>query len=273
MSETPTASVHQNSVMMNPLIRKLSRIEESAEYSATYGGIAVKTMIFMLAAAAGVVLYFLLHSTMAGSSTIEVSGYTFYQTEAVVCLAALLLSALAPLIAFAIRPLIPLFGMLYCASVGFSITMLATVLGAEYTNLIYLALGLTVILVAVMAFLYASRMIKVGKRFRAVVLTLFLTSIFSGVILFLLSLIPGVGPALSFLRESPVFSIGLSVVYIVIACAFLLVDFDTIERSVENKLPKKYEWTAAFGLAYTIIYLFLKILNLLCKLTQKNNSN
>ena len=79
--------------------------------------------------------------------------------------------------------------------------------------------------------------------------------------------------ALSFLRESPVFSIGLSVVYIVIACAFLLVDFDTIERSVENRLPKKYEWTAAFGLAYTIIYLFLKILNLLCKLTQKNNSN
>lgn len=272
MSETKTASVHQNSVMMNPLIRKLSRIEESADRSATYGGIAVKTLIFMLAAAAGVVLYFMLHSTMAGSGTIEVSGYTFYQTEALVCLAALLLSVLAPLIAFAIRPLIPVFGILYCASVGFGITMLATVMGEEYTFMIYLALALTFILVAVMAFLYAARIIKVGKRFRTVVITLFLTSVFSGVIFFLLGLIPGVKPALAFLQESPAFSIGLSVVYIIIACAFLLVDFDTIERSVEHKLPKKYEWTAAFGLAYTIIYLFLKIFNLICKLSQKNNS-
>ena len=51
-----------------------------------------------------------------------------------------------------------------------------------------------------------------------------------------------------------------------------MVDFDTIERSVEQKLPKKYEWIVAFGLAYTIIYLFLKIFNLICKLTQKNSS-
>lgn len=272
MSETPTASVHTNSVMMNPLIRKLSRIEELADHSATYGGIAVKTTIFMLAAAAGAALYFLLHSRLAGSGTIEVSGYTFYQTEALICLAALLLSVLAPLIAFAIRPLIPVFGILYCASVGFGITMLAAVMGAEYTLMIYFALALTLLLVAVMAFLYAARIIKVGKHFRAVVLTLFLTSIFSGVIFFLLGLIPGVKPVLSFLQESPAFSIGLGVVYIIIACAFLLVDFDTIERCVEQRLPKKYEWTAAFGLAYTIIYLFLKIFNLICKLTQKNNS-
>lgn len=257
---------------MNPLIRKLSRIAESSDRCATYGGIAVKTAIFILAAAAGIVLYFLLHSALAGSSTIEVSGYTFYQTEALICVAALLLSVLAPLIAFAIRPLIPIFGILYCASVGFSITMLAAVLGAEYTLMIYLALALTIILVAVMAFLYAARVIKVGKRFRTVVITLFLTSVFSGVIFFLLGLIPGVKPVLSFLQESPAFSIGLSAVYIVIACAFLMVDFDTIERSVEQKLPKKYEWIVAFGLAYTIIYLFLKIFNLICKLTQKNSS-
>ena len=91
-------------------------------------------------------------------------------------------------------------------------------------------------------------------------------------ILSLLGLIPGVKPVLAPLQESPAFSIGLSVVYILIACAFLLVDFDTIQRCVEQKLPKKYEWTAAFGLAYTIIYLFLKIFNLICKLTQKKGS-
>ncbi len=257
MSEINTAAVHQNSAVMNPLIKKISKVEESAEHSASYGGIAVKTLIFMLAAAGGIVLYFVLHGTLEGSGTIDIAGYTFYQTEAMVCFIALILSAIAPMIAFTIRPLIPLFGILYCAAVGFSITMLASVLGAEYTYMIYLALSLTFVLVAVMAFLYAARIIKVGKHFRTIVITLFFTTVFSGAIYFLLGLIPGVKEMLAFMQESPVFSIGLGVVYIIIGCAFLLVDFDTIERCVEHKLPKKYKWMAAFGLAYTIIYLFL----------------
>ena len=49
-----TAAVHKNSVMMNPMIRRLSRVEERDEDNcASYGGIAVKTIIFMLAAVAG----------------------------------------------------------------------------------------------------------------------------------------------------------------------------------------------------------------------------
>ena len=49
----------------------------------------------------------------------------------------------------------------------------------------------------------------------------------------------------------------------------LLVDFDAIEKCVENRLPKKREWMAAFGLAYTIIYLYLRILELLMKIFGK----
>ena len=149
--------------------------------------------------------------------------------------------------------------------------MLASVLGAEYTYMIYMALGITFILVGVMAFLYATRIVKVDKHFRTIVMTLFFTTVFSGVIYFVLGLIPGVNKMLAFVQGSPVFSIIL-VVYIIIGCAFLLVDFDTIERCVEHKLPKKYEWMAAFGLAYTIIYLFLKIFDLISKLTQNDKS-
>lgn len=272
MSETNVTAVHQNSVMMNPLIKKISKVEETSEHCASYGGVAIKTSIFMLAAAVGIALYFILHGYLKGSATIEISGYTFYQVEALVCFVAILLSAFAPMIAFAIRPLIPIFGILYCASVGFSITMLGTALGEEYAGLIYLALGLTFVLVAVMAFLYTSRIIKVGQRFRTIVTTLFVTTIFSGLIYFVLSFIPGVDSVMSFIQESPIFSLGLSVVYVIIGCAFLVVDFDTIERCVENKLPKKYEWMAAFGLAYTVIYLFLKIFNLLSKLAENSKS-
>ena len=145
-----TAAVHKNSVMMNPMIRRLSRVEERDEDNcASYGGIAVKTIIFMLAAVAGFAAYFVLHGMLAGSPTMEVQGYTFYQTEGIICAAALVLSFLAPFIALIIRPLIPLFGIIYCAGLGYSITLLGSVLGADYAELVFLALGLTILLVAV----------------------------------------------------------------------------------------------------------------------------
>ena len=100
-------AVHQNSTMMNPLIKKISRINESDQHAASYKGIAVKTLIFMLAAVAGVILYFVMNVALTGSGTLEIAGYTFYQTEALVCFVALILSAFAPMLAFVIRPLIP----------------------------------------------------------------------------------------------------------------------------------------------------------------------
>lgn len=86
-------------------------------------------------------------------------------------------------------------------------------------------------------------------------------------------IVAGVGQTLGFLSESPVLSIVIGVIYVVVACAFLLVDFDTIQRTVENQMPKKYEWAAAFGLAYTVIFLFLKVFSLLSDLMDKTPGN
>ena len=58
----------------------------------------------------------------------------------------------------------------------------------------------------------------------------------------------------------------MSVGGVILASLFLLVDFSQIQQTVENKLPKQYEWVAAFSLTFTIIWLYLEILNLLIKL-------
>lgn len=271
---TATAKQKAGMIMMNPMIRKISRIEEQApDHGATYGGIAGKTFFFMLVTAAGVAGYFILHQMLAaaGSQQIAVEEYSFYVTELIVAGVALLMTIMAPLIALLIRPLIPIFGTIYCAGIGYTITMLADLLGAEYSELLFMALGITILLVAVMACLYASGFVKVGKKFRAIVTALFLTAVFGGVAVFALSFVPGVGQALSFLSDSPVLSIVMGVIYVVIACAFLLVDFDTIQKTVENHLPKKYEWAAAFGLAYTVIFLFLKVFDLLTELKSQSS--
>ncbi|WP_149202308.1 Bax inhibitor-1/YccA family protein [Actinotalea subterranea] len=68
----------------------------------------------------------------------------------------------------------------------------------------------------------------------------------------------GFGP----LREGPMgmlvglFAVGL-------AAASLIMDFDSIKRGVEQGVPAKFAWSAAFGLIVTLVWLYLEILRLL----------
>jgi uncharacterized YccA/Bax inhibitor family protein len=46
-------------------------------------------------------------------------------------------------------------------------------------------------------------------------------------------------------------------------------DFDFIEKGVENSAPKYMEWYSAFGLLLTLIWLYVEILRLLAKLSSR----
>ena len=52
------------------------------------------------------------------------------------------------------------------------------------------------------------------------------------------------------------FAVGL-------ASAMLIVDFDSIKRGVEQGVPAKFAWSAAFGLIVTLVWLYLEILRVL----------
>ena len=67
------------------------------------------------------------------------------------------------------------------------------------------------------------------------------------------------------------YAIALDVVGIVIAALFLISDFSVIDECVQEQYPKEYEWSAAFGLVFTVIWLYLKILDLLMQLNKKND--
>ena len=55
--------------------------------------------------------------------------------------------------------------------------------------------------------------------------------------------------------------IGLAAV--VLAAAFLVMDFDAIKRGVEGGIPARFAWSAAFGLVVTLVWLYLEFLRLL----------
>lgn len=49
----------------------------------------------------------------------------------------------------------------------------------------------------------------------------------------------------------------------IIAALTLLLDFDFITKGVEQQLPRRAEWYAAFGLMVTLIWLYISVLRLL----------
>lgn len=53
---------------------------------------------------------------------------------------------------------------------------------------------------------------------------------------------------------------------VAVAAVSLVLDFDYLEQGVENGLPRRHEWYAAFTLLVTLVWLYLEILKLLMKL-------
>ena len=69
--------------------------------------------------------------------------------------------------------------------------------------------------------------------------------------------------------NASLFSIGFSLVVIVIASLNLVLDFDFIEEGAEKGAPKYMEWYGAFGLIVTLVWLYLEVLRLLAKLSSR----
>ncbi|MBA4192033.1 MAG: hypothetical protein C0467_28985 [Planctomycetaceae bacterium] len=60
--------------------------------------------------------------------------------------------------------------------------------------------------------------------------------------------------------------IGFFLVVVVIAALNLILDFDFIQKGVEQQAPKYMEWYGGFSLLVTLVWMYLKILRLLAKL-------
>ncbi|MBQ3829315.1 MAG: Bax inhibitor-1/YccA family protein [Spirochaetales bacterium] len=269
MAQTLSTSTNKGFLMgTNPIIRKLSRIEETdSEHSCSYAGISAKLLYFMLMVLAGVLLNVIMGSRWGGE-VVQIESITKVVTknEIIALVIAFLVMVVSPILATFIKITIPVTGALFCASTGFVISWAGSAFGKEYAQTIWLALIVTAIVVMVMGFLYFSGRVQVTKKFKTMLIVLILTSVFVSILGFILSLIPATRGFVQSMMGNAVINIGASVLMVIIASLFLLVDFDTIKHSVDDELPKKYEWYAAFGLAFSVIWLFFKILELLAKL-------
>ena len=157
---------------------------------------------------------------------------------------------------------------IYAIAEGFFVGAISKAYETWYDGIVVQAAGATIAVFGVMLVLYRTRIIRVTERMRSVIVTATI-----GVMAFYLVSILfnafGAGGGVSFINSPSLLGIGLSILISGLAAFNLLLDFDFIERGVEQRLDKKFEWYAAFGLLVTIIWLYLALLRLLATLRER----
>jgi uncharacterized YccA/Bax inhibitor family protein len=135
-----------------------------------------------------------------------------------------------------------------------------------YEGIVLQAVGLTVGVFATMLFLFATRVIRVTRKFMVGVCA----ATGAVALVYLASfLVRLVGSDIPFIHDAGPLGIGFSLVVVVIAALNLVLDFDFIEKGVAMHAPRRMEWYAAFGLLVTLVWLYLELLRLLSKLRSR----
>ena len=261
----------------NPVLSRLSRVTERTDgNTATYAGIASKTAFFLLITLVGVVAQLVAKVLFASAPVWEtITVYdnfalTLTKPEAMIVGVISIVGLIAELI---LRKTVPVSGTIYAASQGYLISFLVFNVLSGYEYLGLEALLLTVAVVLVMSWLYTSGRIRDNKKYRTVLLTLFVGSIAVGLFSVIGFVIPFTRPYVIAMLQNSALSVTLDVVGVVIAALFLISDFSLIEDCVEQGYPKEYEWSAAFGLVFTVIWVYLKILDLLMRFAGKSKNS
>ena len=156
---------------------------------------------------------------------------------------------------------------MYCLLEGGLLGGISALADAMYPGIANQAICLTFGILAALLMLYKSKMIAVTDNFRLGIFS----ATFGIFIVYMLNIVLSLF-GVSFM--GPLFGnsttgILFSLFVVGIAAFNLVLDFDFIEQGAEQGAPKYMEWSGAFGLMITLIWLYIEILNLLMKLRSR----
>lgn len=236
----------------NVVFNKLKNQEFAYEGErASYKGVGYKLLYFavMTLLGAGLGIGLLAYNQNALAVIIAVSG---------------ILTFVLSLISMTSNRACKVTGALYCLFEGCLIGVLSFALKAVVEGVVTMALLSTIAVFAVCALLYVFNIVKVTAKFTRFLLMFSLGFIFSQLIFWLVSLFTPI-----------TYSFGMtmlvSLISVFLATLYLFFDMENIKYVVESGCPKEYEWTASFGLAFTLIWLYVEILRLIILLVGRDN--
>ena len=166
------------------------------------------------------------------------------------------------------KHLSPITVPIYAVIQGIFLGAISYTFNSLYDGIVITAISYTLSILFVMLTLYRTGIIKPTENFKLGVAagTGGIALIYFGNLIMSFF---GTGLSIMDINNASIYSIGFSLVVIVMASLNLVVDFDFIEEGSEKGAPKYMEWFGAFGLLVTLIWLYLEILRLLAKLNSR----
>ncbi|MCP2026599.1 putative YccA/Bax inhibitor family protein [Flavobacterium sp. HSC-32F16] len=150
---------------------------------------------------------------------------------------------------------------------GLFIGGISAIFEAKFPGIVINAVGATLVTFLVCLGLYKFKIVKVTEQFKSVVIAATLAIATYYLISWVVSMFTSFTPVH---HGNSMMSIGISVFVIIIAALNLFLDFDQIEKGVQQRMPKFMEWYGAMGLMVTLVWLYIEFLRLLSKLSSKN---
>ncbi|WP_293875262.1 Bax inhibitor-1/YccA family protein [Flavobacterium sp.] len=154
----------------------------------------------------------------------------------------------------------------YAIFEGLFIGGISAIFEVMYPGIVIQAVSCTFVTFMVCFGLYKYKIVKVTEKFKSVVLASTMAIASYYLISWLLSLFTSFQPVH---YGNSMISIGISGFVIVIAALNLFLDFDQIDKGVQQKMPKYMEWYGAMGLMITLVWLYIEFLRLLSKLNSR----
>ncbi len=155
---------------------------------------------------------------------------------------------------------------LYAVCEGLFLGAISAMYETAYNGIVVQAALLTAGTLGALLLAYATRIIKATENFK-----LGVTAATGGIALvYMLSIILSFfGVKIPYLHESGLVGIGISLFIVGVAALNLVLDFDFIENGAARGAPKYMEWYGAFGLMLTLVWLYIEMLRLLAKLSDR----
>ncbi len=235
--------------MKNPIFSKERFVSSSDNETISFQGVVNKTLI----------LFALLLTGFASSVLLNLS-------LTLVIVSAILAFVIAMVVVFVPKQS-PYLAPVYAILEGVTLGYITTMYELKYSGIASQAVLLTFGVLSVLLFIYKTRIIKVTENFKSIIIV---ATGAIGLIYLVNMVMMFFGSNISFIRDNSMLGIGFSLFVVGIASMNLLLNFDFIEKQVEERAPKYMEWYSAFGLVLTLVWLYLEILRLLSKLNSKN---
>lgn len=214
-----------------------------------------------------ILLIFAASFTWKATFASPAAGYGFIIFGSLVGFIMAMVTVFKPTAAMITAPIYTILQGISLGALSAVYTMMFDTPGDKALNgIVPMAIAMTFGTLFALLILYKLKIIKVTERFKSIVITATAGLAFGYLFFFLLQMFGVTTP----LQIGGPMGLGIGLISVGLASAYLLIDFDFISKGEANGAPAHMEWYGAFSLMVTLIWLYVALLRVLAELKGGN---